>query len=163
MGRSSFSLGGRGTVKFKETDDAWDFEVVMRNSDNCSNNGCTHASAFSPDSGRHKLVMYPVMFTQIRKEQIDTFIHEFGHVFGLRHFFANVSETAWPSIVFGPHKPFSIMNYGAQNELTDDDKSDLTQLYSKVWCGILTAINGTRIIKVSPYHDSPRHEFGIST
>ena len=41
------------------------------------------------------------MFAQNRKEQVDTFIHEIGHVFGLRHFFANISETAWPSEIFG--------------------------------------------------------------
>ena len=66
------------------------------------------------------------MFTQARKEQVDTFIHEIGHIFGLRHFFANVSETAWPSEIFGRHENFSIMNYGALSELTDADKDDLT-------------------------------------
>lgn len=152
-GEALLAWGDAAPVKFKETDDAWDFEIAMRNSDNCSISGCTLARAFFPDSGRHDLVMYPKMFTQTPKEQIDTFIHEIGHVFGLRHFFANVSETVWPSVIFGTHKPFSIMNYGPQSELTDDDKSDLTLLYSKVWCDSLTAINGTRIVKVRPYHE----------
>jgi hypothetical protein len=92
------------------------------------------------------------MFTQSRKEQVDTLIHEIGHTFGLRHFFANVSETAWPSQVFGTHKPFSIMNYGNQSELTDDDKADLKRLYQAAWSGELTKINGTPIQLVKPFH-----------
>ena len=83
-------------------------------------NGYVLASAFFPDAGRHELVIYPKMFSQSRREQVDTLIHEVGHIFGLRHFFANIRETAWPSQVFGTHKPFSIMNYGHQSELTDD-------------------------------------------
>lgn len=152
-GAALLAWGDAAPVKFKETGDAWDFEVAMRSSDNCTISGCTLARAFFPDSGRHDLVMYPKMFTQTRKEQIDTFIHEIGHVFGLRHFFANVSETAWPSVIFGTHKPFSIMNYGPQSELTDYDRSDLKLLYSKLWSGAVTEINGTRIVKVRPYHE----------
>ena len=72
------------------------------------------ASAFFPDAGRHPLTIYPRMFTQSRKEQVDTLIHEIGHTFGLRHFFAQVSESAWPSVVFGTHQAFSIMNYGSR-------------------------------------------------
>ena len=52
------------------------------------------------------------MFTQSPEEQVETLIHEIGHVFGLRHFFAQLSETAWASEVFGTHDPLSIMNYG---------------------------------------------------
>lgn len=52
------------------------------------------------------------MFEQSKKEQMDMMTHEIGHVFGLRHFFAPENETLWPSVVFGKHKPFSIMNYG---------------------------------------------------
>jgi len=92
------------------------------------------------------------MFEQIHKEQVDTLIHEIGHTFGLRHFFADVSETAFPSVKFGTHAPFSIMNYGAMSELTDVDRSDLTQLYQKVWSGDLTKINGTSIRLLRPFH-----------
>ena len=83
---------------------------------------------------------------------METLIHEIGHVFGLRHFFANISETAWPSQIFGTHKPFSIMNYGSQSELTADDKSDLKRLYQLVWAGELTQINGTPIKLVKAFH-----------
>ncbi len=145
--------GTAAPVRFKETDDAWDFEIAMQPADSCTINGCTLARAFFPDSGRHDLALYPKMFTQIRKEQIDTFIHEIGHVFGLRHFFADVSETAWPSVTFGKHKPFSIMNYGAKSELTKDDKNDLERLYETVWSGNLRAINETPVVQVRPFHE----------
>jgi hypothetical protein len=152
-GEAVMLWGDAAPVQFRETDDAWDFELAMQSADRCSISGCTLARAFFPDAGRHELAVYPKMFTQSRKEQVDTFIHEIGHVFGLRHFFADVSETQWASVIFGTHRPFSIMNYGNQSELTEDDKSDLKLLYAKVWGGTLTEINGTRIVKVRPYHD----------
>ena len=109
------------------------------------------ASAFFPDSGRHELTIYPTMFEQVHEEQIETLIHEFGHVFGLRHFFATISETAWPSEMFGTHNPFSIMNYGSMSKLTDADLRDLTELYRLAWSGQLTNINGTPIRFFKPY------------
>lgn len=107
--------GDAAPVKFAEKTDVWDFEIVMKRNDDCDANGCVLASAFFPDSGRHQLTLYPKMFTQVRQEQVETLVHEIGHVFGLRHFFANVSESAWASQIFGTHKPFSIMNYGSQS------------------------------------------------
>ena len=97
------------------------------------------------------------MFTQTRDEQVETLVHELGHVFGLRHFFANISETAWPSQVFGVHKPFSVMNYGSQSVLTLDDRADLKRLYLTAWKGDLTHVNGTPIKLVKPFHtiDTP--------
>jgi hypothetical protein len=44
------------------------------------------------------------------------------------------------------------MNYGAMSELTDVDKSDLKQLYQRVWNGDLTKINGTPIRLMRPFH-----------
>lgn len=145
IGEAILLWGDATPVKFSERDEAWDFEIVVRNADDCDANGCVLASAFFPDGGRHELVIYPKMLTQIRKEQIDTLAHELGHVFGLRHFFAQVSETAWPSEVFGSHRPFSIMNYGGQSELTNEDRADLQRLYQAVWRNELTQINGTPI------------------
>ena len=145
LGDALLAWGDAAPVKFAERNDAWDFEIVMRQADDCDISGCVLASAFFPDAGRHELVLYPKMFTQGREEQVDTLIHEIGHVFGLRHFFANVSETAWPSEVFGTHKQFTIMNYGSDSELTDDDKADLKRLYQMAWAGELTQINGTPI------------------
>lgn len=152
MGKALIAWGDAAPIKFSESNDAWDFEIVVRESDRCSINGCVLASAFFPDAGRHEFVIYPKMFTQSEKEQVDTFIHELGHTFGLRHFFAKVSETAWPSELYGTHKPFTIMNYGADSELAVTDKTDLKELYEFVWAGKLTHINGTPIKLVKPFH-----------
>lgn len=147
--------GDAAPVKFAEVEDAWDFEIVIRKNNECSYGGCTLASAFFPDSGRHELVIYPKLFDQSDKEKIETLVHELGHVFGLRHFFAKVQEVKWPSEIYGEHsehQPFTIMNYGAYSELTEVDKSDLKSLYSLFWNGNLKDINGTKIVKVRPYH-----------
>jgi hypothetical protein len=152
LGEALLAWGDAAPVKFTEKSDAWDFEIVMRKADDCDINGCVLASAFFPDAGRHQLYLYPKMFTQPKQEQIETLIHEIGHVFGLRHFFANVSETAFPSQIFGAHKAFSIMNYGSKSVLTADDKADLKRLYQLAWSGQLTQINGTPIKFVMPFH-----------
>ncbi len=146
--------GNSAPIGFKEQSDAWDFEIVMRGSDNCSGGGCVLASSFFPDAGRHELFIYPKMFTQSHEEQIETLVHEIGHVFGLRHFFAQLSETQWRSEVFGTHSPFSIMNYGTLSKLTATDKSDLKKLYNLVWSGHLSEVNGTPIRLFKPFHDS---------
>lgn len=143
--------GDAAPVRFKEDADVWDFEIVVPNKDDCTSDGCVLASAFFPDEGRHELVIYPKMFEQTRKEQIETLIHEFGHVFGLRHWFAHLEETRWPSELFGSSSPFSIMNYGKRSTLTEVDRSDLALLYQKVWSGELKEINGTPFTLFKPY------------
>lgn len=151
MAESLLRWGDAAPVKFIERDENWDFEVVLRDSDRCSINGCVLATAFFPDAGRHELVIYPKMLKQPREEQIDTLIHEFGHVFGLRHFFAKIREVWAKAEIFGKHDEFSIMNYGAKSQLTDADKEDLKRLYASVRSGKLTAINGTQIKQMSPF------------
>jgi len=138
-------------VKFTEDNDLWDFEIVMRRNDDCDASGCVLASAFFPDSGRHKFIMYPKLFSMSREEQVDTFVHEIGHVFGLRHFFALVSESEWPARVFGTHSKFSIMNYGQLSKLSAADKADLRRLYQLVWTGAMTNINGTPVRLMKPF------------
>lgn len=152
LGEALLAWGDASPIRFAERDDAWDFEVVIRESDRCSINGCVLASAFFPDAGRHELRIYPKMFDQSRDEQVETLIHEIGHIYGLRHFFANISEGQWPSVIFGTHKRFTIMNYGPDSKLTAEDKSDLKNLYKQVWSGALTEINGTPVRLVRPFH-----------
>ena len=87
-------------------------------------------------------------------------LHELGHVFGLRHFFAQISpsEKQFRSVIWGTHKPFSIMNYensialGEESCLTEVDKSDLTSLYDMVWSKQVRSINRTPIVLFRPYH-----------
>jgi len=157
FGEALLGWGDASPVKFAERADAWDFEIVMREADRCSINGCVLASAFFPDPGRHELVLYPQMFSQSREEMVETLAHEIGHVFGLRHFFANISETAWPSEIFGDHSKFSIMNYGPDSKLTATDKIDLKLLYQKVWTGEIADINGTPIQLMTPFSAQTAH------
>jgi len=152
LGEALEQWGDAAPVKFKEDKDVWDFEIVMKQADSCSVFGCVLASAFFPDGGRHELTIYPKLFTQEKKEQLETLVHEIGHVFGLRHFFAKLKETQWPSEIFGKHNEFSIMNYGTLSQLTEDDKKDLQQLYKAAWSKKLTHINKTPIRFVKPYH-----------
>ena len=138
-------------VNFTERDEGWDFEVVLRNAADCDATGCVLASSFFPDAGRHKLYLYPTMFEQDEDEQVKTLIHEFGHVFGLRHFFAPLSETDSKSEIFGTNVKFSIMNYGSDSMLTAADKADLKTLYVQARSGELRAINGTPIHLMRPF------------
>ncbi|MTI44167.1 reprolysin-like metallo-peptidase family M12B [Roseibium hamelinense] len=138
-------------VRFSEHNDLLDFEVVVRDQSRCSANGCVLASAFFPDAGQHELVLYPTLFEQIETEQIETLAHEFGHIFGLRHFFAQISETEWASETFGEQCRFTIMNYGPESVLTENDRRDLKTLYRLVWGGELKEINGTPVRLVQPF------------
>ncbi|MCG7865843.1 MAG: matrixin family metalloprotease [Candidatus Thiodiazotropha taylori] len=144
--------GDAAPIRFSENSNSWDFKLRVEADNNCNPRGCTLARAFFPDPGINTLFLFPKMFEQNRKEQVDTVIHELGHVFGLRHFFANVREQEWPSEIFGEHRAFSIMNYGAMSELTDEDKNDLSLLYQLAWSGKLKEINGTRIRLITPFH-----------
>ncbi len=151
LGDALLAWGDAVPVKFAERQHAWDFEIAVSPQENCTINGCTLARAFFPDAGRHDLLLYPTMFSQSREEQVETMAHEIGHVFGLRHFFADVSETGFPSEIFGAHEKFSIMNYGNESVLTDKDREDLSLLYEKVWDGSVTEINGTPVQLMRPF------------
>jgi hypothetical protein len=146
--------GDAAPVKFAKRDDAWDFQIVMKSAPDCDVNGCVLASAFFPDAGRHDLAIYPTMFEQDKTEQVETLIHEIGHTFGLRHFFAKIREASAASEIFGKHVKFSIMNYGPDSKLTPADRADLKKLYQLAWSGQLTHINGTPIKFVKPFHTS---------
>jgi len=155
FGMALLAWGDAAPIKFTKSTDAWDFEIVVRTSDDCDPNGCVLASAFFPDGGRHKLYIYPIFFRQTQEEQLETLCHEIGHAFGLRHFFALISEKSAPALLFGKQDKFTIMNYGSLSRLTETDKSDLKTLYGLAWSGELKQINGTPIKLVNPYHQIP--------
>jgi hypothetical protein len=103
--------GNAAPIKFEENSQLWDFEILVRRNDDCDPNGCVLASAFFPNQSRNnQLAIYPQMLARNQQDQVNTLIHEIGHIFGLRHFFAKISETDFPSEVFGVNRPVSIMN-----------------------------------------------------
>lgn len=159
MGEALMLWGHAVPVRFREARDAWDFEVRVSNQKKCSRHGCTLARAFFPDSGQHDLLLYPSLFEQPRREQVETLAHEFGHIFGLRHFFADIKEQQWSSEIFGQHSPFSIMNYGEESVLTKADRDDLTRLYGLVHSGQLQQINGTDIRLMRPFSERRLYPF----
>ncbi|MCP9237695.1 matrixin family metalloprotease [Lewinella sp. JB7] len=138
-------------VRFSERPHGVDFEIAINPAAKCYPAGCVLASAFFPDSGQHELILYPTLFEQDAQEQLETMIHELGHVFGLRHFFAKTHEPQRGSVLFGEQSSFTIMNYGPNSQLTDADRNDLRRLYQEVWSGQRQAINGTPVQQVTPY------------
>ena len=151
LGKAIAEWGAAAPVAFAEKKSNFDFEIVARNADDCDINGCVLASSFFPGTAQQKLTIYPRMFEQSAVEQIATIVHELGHVFGLRHYFAQISETQWASQTFGTHNKFSIMNYGEDSILTDADRADLRDLYSKARSGTLTHINVAKIELFKPF------------
>ncbi|MHA3976116.1 reprolysin-like metallopeptidase [Halovulum sp. GXIMD14794] len=156
FGEGLLLWGDAVPVRFQEAEENWDFEIAVSPQANCSPVGCTLARAFFPDAGQHDLMLYPTLFEQTEDEIVETMAHELGHVFGLRHFFAQITEERWRSEIFGEHSPFSIMNYGEDSRMTDADRADLKTLYHMVWSGQLADINGTPVRQMRPFSEAGR-------
>jgi hypothetical protein len=148
--------GDAAPIKFTEAqpNDGWDFEFYMNSNDDCESGGCVLAKSFFPGAGSQQLVLFPQFFAQSRTEQIKTLTHEIGHIFGLRHFFANLRETHWAYVTFGRQLEMTIMEYGSNCKLTEIDKLDLKDLYQKVWLREVTDINKTPIRLFKTYNKS---------
>lgn len=144
-------------VTFMESNSGWDFEISILKRRDCDEAACTLASAFFPDSGRQRLLIYPTLFDHDRPEQVATMVHELGHVFGLRHYFAQTDpeEKTFPSKIFGKHSRFTIMNYGSESRLTEADKQDLKRLYAVAWSTEAEEKIGKPVRLVKPPHDAP--------
>lgn len=145
---------GAAPVAFAETRKDWDFEIAVLRRRDCDDEGCTLASAFFPEPVRQRMLIYPSMFDYDREEQLATIAHELGHIFGLRHYFADTDEDELksPSLVFGKHSPFTIMNYGRASRLTDADRNDLKRLYEAAWSQDPQAVLGRPVRLVEAPH-----------
>jgi hypothetical protein len=154
LGAALLAWGDAAPVRFVYGEDRYDFEIALNWASDCTiSNGsraCTLARAFFPARAQETLWLYPELFEQSAQEMIETIVHELGHCFGLRHYFAPEKETGWPAVVFGTHKPFSIMNYGSQSVLTEADRDDLKRLYEAAWSGKINNISGLPIRLVKP-------------
>lgn len=145
-------------VIFKESRTGWDFEIAVLRRPDCEGDVCTLARAFFPLPVRQRLMVYPSMFEWERAEQVATMVHELGHVFGLRHFFADTDpdELEFPSYHFGSGSRFTIMNYGYESRLTEADRRDLRRLYQAAWADDAEAILGKPVKLVSAPHAARR-------
>ncbi|KAJ9613886.1 hypothetical protein H2200_002022 [Cladophialophora chaetospira] len=76
--------------------------------------------------------IYPPSFNDpdIRKQLVNTFTHEFGHILGLRHEFAATKE-ADPSVQIGVMNPNSIMSYEWKTRsFSQSDQDGLKTFYA---------------------------------
>ena len=133
--------GDAKPIDFIEDDNNPDFEILM-------SRGSGLSKAFFPNAtGDRKLKLFPRWRFQDEKEQVDTFIHELGHIFGLRHFKARTHEPHRPAQAFGKQDSWTIMNLSEKFELTPLDRSDLKKLYDEVWNRGRGDINGVPIVR----------------
>ncbi|KAL3493939.1 hypothetical protein BJX62DRAFT_234794 [Aspergillus germanicus] len=73
----------------------------------------TLAEAFFPnDIDLNSLIVYPFAFQPGKVQYLkNIFLHELGHVLGLRHEFAPEFEAGLDSVQVGPRNPTSVMGY----------------------------------------------------
>lgn len=119
------------------------FDLVF--SPNNSNSDRTLARAFPPDAPieDRKLVVYARQFDPVYVDSMaNTFLHEIGHILGLRHEF----EEKLPSILFGEANALSVMNYLGHPSLLHIQQTDLT------WTKEFYAFNG-RLLSGLPIKD----------
>ncbi|KAH6842170.1 hypothetical protein B0I37DRAFT_193461 [Chaetomium sp. MPI-CAGE-AT-0009] len=96
------------------------------------NKGNVLAEAFFPNSDPlSSLFVYKSAFTQENLPILkNIFLHELGHVLGLRHEFALESEKSWAALRFGTPNPVSVMSYTFPPTIQDSDKEDTKLFYS---------------------------------
>lgn len=94
-------------------------------SPNVNESDHTLARAFPPDAPikDRKLVVYARQFDPVYVDAMaNTFLHEIGHILGLRHEF----QENLPSILFGEANDLSVMNYLGHPSLLHIQETDFT-------------------------------------
>ena len=147
--------GEASPLQFEESEDDWDFEFTSSAELACDEDGaCVVATAFFPNYFyRYPSTRKITFFTKAIFEELSlsdativhVIVHELGHVFGLRHFFAPEEESHSSSVIYGEHVPQTVMNYGEDSVLTQTDKDDLKSLYEGAWNGTITEIEGIAV------------------
>jgi hypothetical protein len=92
------------------------------------NGGSTLAQAFFPNSNDlNTLVVYSKGFEPgIINNMSNIFLHELGHVLGLRHEFA---AQEGGNVPFGTPNPLSVMSYNFPPQIQSSDESDTKDFY----------------------------------
>jgi len=112
------------------------------------------ASAFFPNEVDDLLVYdFTLVDPTWRARLKNTFLHELGHVIGLRHEFAIKSDgqghgpEGQGAKQFGSKNPHSVMSYDDINEIQDTDKHDVKEFYK---LPNRSKIGGTKIFDYVP-------------
>ena len=72
----------------------------------------TFAMSFFPNSKKRIMYVYEWSFQdKYWHSMVNIFLHELGHVMGLRHEFAAIKEKEAPAVPYGPANKLSVMNY----------------------------------------------------
>ena len=89
------------------------------------------AEAFFPNSDPlSSLFVYKRAFTRENLPILkNIFLHELGHVIGLRHEFALEREKSWAAVRFGTPNPVSVMSYTSPPTIQDSHKRDTRVFY----------------------------------
>lgn len=128
------------------------FKVVFEEQDEEDDEGkVTLAEAFFPKAfkrgiptPRPELRVFPAFWEDDATERHVTLCHEFGHIFGLRHFQAADEDNRF--VQHGTDSETTVMNQGG---VTEVDRTDLRSLYEGAWSGQLTMLGSHRIAFVS--------------
>ncbi|KAK4164410.1 hypothetical protein QBC43DRAFT_289008 [Cladorrhinum sp. PSN259] len=115
----------------------------------------TLASAFFPNKVGDVLVYRTTLVEpECRKVLRNTFLHEIGHILGLRHEFANEDDPEKPgkkreslAHLFGSVNPHSVMSYDDVNNINELDKEDVKAFYQ---LANGSKINGARVTDYLP-------------
>jgi hypothetical protein len=91
--------------------------------------GTVLARAFFPNSNNlNTLFVYQKAFDPVYSQyQANIFLHELGHVLGLRHEFAAQEGGA---VEFGPANPLSVMSYTFPPNIRDSDETSTRAFYN---------------------------------
>ena len=108
-----------------------------------------YAKAFFPNELGQDIEVYPQgVDPQRPKDGLKkTFMHELGHILGLRHEFAVENQEKEASVQFMDRNPRSIMTYEKDRDLQESDKAGVKAFY-KMHNG--ERINGVRIQDCTP-------------
>jgi hypothetical protein len=91
----------------------------------------TLAQAFFPHEVEQDVVVFGFAFDRENKDILkNVFLHELGHVLGLRHEFA-ITKEGEGAVLFGAVNPISVMSYTFPPKIQQSDKDGIKAFYKE--------------------------------